>query len=238
MKNIHVLPTDKPSRLHTYKGVLNLATGEFVAPTIVKNDLINLNIYITSDEEIKEGNYVVVSCSEVNIEEVRIVTGYYNEQFLFDDKSQIHMDYCKKIILTTDQNLIKDGVQSIDDEFLEWFINNPSCEFVEVENEMVASKLSSIERWDYEYKIIIPDLWGEVFNWLSQEEPKRETLEEAKQRILDSNYLSLNDADIFKMGAEWQRKQILDFLYSEITERRDYSASKMCEKVVEFIEQF
>ena len=67
---------------------------------------------------------------------------------------------------------------------------------------------------------------------------KQETLEEAKQRILDSNYLSLNDADIFEMGAEWQRKQILDFLYSEITERRDYSASKMCEKVVEFIEQF
>ena len=67
---------------------------------------------------------------------------------------------------------------------------------------------------------------------------KQETLEEAKQRILDSNYLSLNDADIFEMGTEWHRKQILDFLYSEITERRDYSASKMCEKVVEFIEQF
>ena len=54
MKNIHILPTDKPSRLHTYKGVLNLAAGEFVAPTIVKNDLINLNIYIISDKEIKE----------------------------------------------------------------------------------------------------------------------------------------------------------------------------------------
>jgi hypothetical protein len=29
--------------------------------------------------------------------------------------------------------------------------------------------------------------------------------------------------------------KILDFLYDEITERRDYSASKMCEKITEFI---
>jgi hypothetical protein len=38
----------------------------------------------------------------------------------------------KKIILTTDQDLIKDGVQAIDDEFLEWFVKNPSCEEVEI----------------------------------------------------------------------------------------------------------
>jgi hypothetical protein len=42
----------------------------------------------------------------------------------------------------------------------------------------------------------------------------------------------------FKKGTEWQQEQILEFLYLEITERRDYSASKMCEKVIEFIEQF
>lgn len=33
-------------------------------------------------------------------------------------------------------------------------------------------------------------------------------------------------------------EEIIDFLQIEITERRDYSASKMCEKVIEFIEQF
>jgi hypothetical protein len=38
--------------------------------------------------------------------------------------------YYKKIILTTDQDLIKDGVQAIDDEFLEWFVSNPSCEYI------------------------------------------------------------------------------------------------------------
>ena len=41
----------------------------------------------------------------------------------------------------------------------------------------------------------------------------------------------------FKEGAKWNQEQILQFLYLEITERRDYSASKMCEVVIEFIEQ-
>ena len=37
--------------------------------------------------------------------------------------------------------------------------------------------------------------------------------------------------------AKWQQEQILQFLYSEIIERRPYSSSKMCEVVIEFIEQ-
>lgn len=117
MKNIHIIPTDKPSRLHTYKGVLNLAAGEFVAPTIVKNDLINQNIYITNDEEIKD-------CWVFNthINRVYFLKGYYGVQPII-----------KKIILTTDTELMEDGIQSIDDEFLEWFVKNPSCKKVEIE---------------------------------------------------------------------------------------------------------
>ena len=42
----------------------------------------------------------------------------------------------------------------------------------------------------------------------------------------------------FIRGAKWQQEQILQFLYSEITERRPYSSSKMCEEVIKFIEQF
>jgi hypothetical protein len=41
----------------------------------------------------------------------------------------------------------------------------------------------------------------------------------------------------FIEGAKWQQEQILQFLYSEIIERRPYSSSKMCEVVIEFIEQ-
>jgi len=163
MKNLYLLPTDKPSKLYKVKGKYFI--DEYPVQSVNTG---NQYIYITNDSDIIVKDYVVVSCPEVNIEEVRIVTGYYNEQFLFDDKSQIHMDYCKKIILTTDEDLIQNGVQAIDDDFLEWLVKNPSCEEVEVVSNYRV-KSGTIEEHKqgvagyeyYEYKIIIP-----------QEEPK------------------------------------------------------------------
>jgi len=77
---------------------------------------INVNIYITSDEEIKEGDWFLTDDKRV-------------EKCAPDWRAR---EWHRKIILTTDQDLIKDGVQAIDDEFLQWFVKNPSCEKVEV----------------------------------------------------------------------------------------------------------
>jgi hypothetical protein len=68
---------------------------------------------------------------------------------------------CKKIILTTDIDLIKDGVQGIDDDFLEWFVKNPSCEFVRAIQTNEVTQL--VHGNNAHYKIIIP-----------KEEPKQE----------------------------------------------------------------
>ena len=72
--------------------------------------------------------------------------------------------------------------------------------------------------------------------------PKKETLEDTAERLYpisgpNSMWNSLQQ-DGFIEGASWQQEQILQFLYSEITERRPYSSSKMCEEVIKFIEQF
>jgi hypothetical protein len=145
MKNIHILPTDKESRLWTNNLKRRLVLDEFPFhhPTNIAK-----NIYITSDEEIKEGDW--------HFKNDKMVT-----------KSHIIDNTCKKIILTTDQDLINDGVQSIDDEFLEWFVKNPSCEFVEVikdlfqvnQNNPVLKGSTALVK---QHKIIIP-----------QEEPKQ-----------------------------------------------------------------
>ena len=50
-----------------------------------------------------------------------------------------------KVILTTNKLLIKDGVQAIDDEFLEWFVENPSCERVEVIKDEIKVKSNGIQ---------------------------------------------------------------------------------------------
>jgi hypothetical protein len=49
-----------------------------------------------------------------------------------------------------------------------------------------------------------------------------------------------NEVDIIQAMdgfAKLHVEQIKQFLYGEICERRDYSASKMCEEVIKFIEQ-
>ena len=186
MKNIHVLPTDKPSRLHTYKGVLNLAAGEFVAPAIVKNDLINLNIYITSDEEIKEGDWCVDTYKLKN---------NHNPIFKWSDKFKVD---AKKIILTTDQELIKDDVQAIDDTFLEWFVKNPSCEEIKLKKGFADGTAYGYNFLDY--KIIIP-----------KEEPKQMSKQTAVewvlQKILIENGIVNSDIEqAYKM----EKEQITD----------------------------
>ena len=55
-----------------------------------------------------------------------------------------------KVILTTNKLLIKDGVQAIDDEFLEWFINNQDVDYVEITTSFAENT------WSENYKIIIP----------------------------------------------------------------------------------
>ena len=98
------------------------------------------HIYITSDEEIKKDEYYLGDDNHI----YNLVTSVNNNG--------------KKIILTTNQDLIYDGVQEIDDEFLEWFVKNPSCEFIHAYNDRVVG-------YEYDhYTIIIPqDETGKYF---------------------------------------------------------------------------
>ena len=171
MKNIHVLPTDKPSRLHFFYEVALTITSEY------KNSVCDteVNIYITSDDKIKEGDWFYASDRNT----------IHKNQWKSDIKYEFPFYY--KIILTTDQDLIKDGVQPIDDKFLEWFVKNPSCESVEVQ------KWASLAECGYSYHITIP-----------QEEFKQETLEEAAERLYP---LSAIPRKLFIKGAEWQQEQ-------------------------------
>ena len=139
MKNLHLIPTDKPTRL--YEDVdCDLRLGyDFIHR---QGMLQNQHIYITSDEEIKEGDW----CYAILSKQVFKNT---NPNLKSEDK--------KKIILTTDQDLIEDGVQAIDDDFLEWFVENPSCEEVEIRKEkLILGEVAGTTYTDFNYKIIIP----------------------------------------------------------------------------------
>jgi hypothetical protein len=145
MQNLFLLPTEKPSRLH------KAFDREFILSTepTVKNDLyqsIPKHLYITSNEEIKTGDKSLL-----------IIDGF--EPMILTHHEPVEDGYLgKKIILTTDQDLIADGVQAIDNDFLEWFVKNPSCEFVEVDREEreVGNHLGGVITEYGDYKITIP----------------------------------------------------------------------------------
>jgi len=63
MKNIHILPTDKPSRFFITNEDEYGFREHYVPDTI--QTCKNHNIYITSDEEIKEGDWVITPTNDI-----------------------------------------------------------------------------------------------------------------------------------------------------------------------------
>jgi hypothetical protein len=202
MKNLFLLPTDKESKL--YLGNLGKPVTIQSASAQLKKPL---HIYITNDEDIKKGDWGYHT----------LLKGGCVIQSKYDEPNST----MKKIILTTDQDLIKNGVQAIDDEFLEWFVKNPSCELVEVKD-----LLSNSGNAFYGYKIIIPKEEPKQENCCTHigqikrykdcvgcdRKPKQETLEEAG--IIATGmceHLDAKEQAFFIAGfiesAKWQQEQ-------------------------------
>jgi hypothetical protein len=213
MKNIHILPTDKPSRLYR-------SDDDFILHQIPTTLFQMQNIYITSDEEIKEGDwclidhnvgqsngYSILKCLKADVQ---------NGEYLFQDKDgdKFITGRCKKIILTTDQDLIKDGVWGIEDGFLEWFVKNPSCEEVKVELHIGSLRWSDSKN---SYKIIIPkeepklqckDCNDSLTDCTCIEDTvdmKQETLEEVKANSYIDFTKSNEDVSMYSFVAGWDR---------------------------------
>jgi hypothetical protein len=179
MKNIHVLPTDKPSRLVSFEGTTSIQ-GITKSKTVYKllggiHSLEQIrqigytpnNIYITSDVEIKEGDWFIHK-TNADCSLHKCIDRPAKQNVIGDNNIDYFLGFCKKIILTTDRDLIKDGVQAIDDEFLKWFVKNSSYEEVGIDLIPVNEFGSHVTVGGYGfdkfiYKIIIP-----------KEEPKQE----------------------------------------------------------------
>ncbi len=154
MKNLYILPTNKPSRLVKIYNDVNRETFTLKLDVEVNDSFKEyVNIYITSDEEIKE--WFIVNGINGYSQPMKYSIMFPKDKFPNGhDKNKLNL---LSVILTTEQDLIKDGVQEIDDEFLEWFIKNPDCNSVEVEKEYNEERIvDNRDIGDYSYKIIIP----------------------------------------------------------------------------------
>jgi hypothetical protein len=140
---------------------------------------IGKELFVTSTEEIKD---VRPHKGKWHLEKENILNMF--PDYLTD------LSECKLVIMTTDPDLIKDDVQAIDDEFLEWFVKNPSCEFVEVQ------KWASLAECGYSYHITIPQeepkpIHQQIIDLAGGEERCKELLGiKPKQEIDMSKYIS------------------------------------------------
>jgi hypothetical protein len=226
MKNLHLISTDKGQRItKTNKGTFlfcSVVAKDFIE---TRKDYLGFHLYITNDEQIKVGDWFYVKTTNIyggNIVAKCLDFGSYcwSEHILTDttDEKGYHPSHCVKIILTTDQDLIKDGVQAIDEEFLEWFVKNPSCKSVETMIEYKDGygnwykydkefwdKHSNKPKFGTRYKIIMP----------------QGTLEEVAERLTENAYQndiweegSLKRMGYYKgiiEGAKWQQEQGLSY---------------------------
>jgi hypothetical protein len=234
MKNVFLLRTDKPSRL-IYNDANQLC---YQSNKSFKNDRKNrkkFNIYITSDEQIED---VRPHKGKWHLEQGQILNKF--PTYLTD------LSECKLVIMTTDQDLINDGVQAIDDEFLEWFVKNPSCERVEVESMINMIQFTPRE---FIYKIIIPqeepkpihqqiiDIVGgeDRFKEIAGIKPKQETLtytESAKkeERIFNSTMMSkqetIEEVSI-KISEQFDNQRFKSGVYFGVKEGARWQAERM-----------
>ena len=197
MKNIHVLATDKPSRLYLGNNG-NFVFGMMQTSIQSRNDdFTNQNIYITSDEEIKEGDYYISILENEVYKSTKETQNIMSVANLIETTTYKHSHF--KIILTTDQSL--DGVQSIDDEFLEWFVKNPSCEEVKVRKNPKVNAIVKgfgVKSFNNGYKTIIP-----------KEEPKKVLTEED---IFNQKDI---DAVTDYINKEQQKQHLIDMMESD-----------------------
>jgi hypothetical protein len=225
MKNIHLLPTECFNEMshqiwRKKDGSLWKPTKEF---PINSNLNGKVNIYITSDEEIKEGDW----CFDIFLDAV------FQANWFMGIKTK---NTARKIILTTDPDLISDGVQAIDDEFLEWFVKNPNYEWVSIESYKIDKEwdeththLNPVYPMKTKYKIIIPreepkqtdEKGNPMTYWGGLKESKQETFEEAAERVAKLKYgatiYGLERVNAFKEGASWQGER----MYSNLSKARN-----------------
>jgi len=217
MKNIHILPTDQPSRLYLEYGDGDLCLANNPLPQTSRSN--NQHLYVTSDEKLKQNDWCLHDGVVYIMRNHMISRPSYN---------------AKKIILTTDPTLIPDGVQVIDDEFLEWFVKNPSCEFVEVNKKLVEFPLT----FKMMYKIIIPQeeskqeilpefkLSKDIFNKLSCLSSK--DLSPELKQLVNDNWDYLIGADDVKNEIRYSEDEVRELLIKGLTHNDD----KLCGSLV------
>lgn len=112
MKNIFQFHTDEPSKLQLQmNGKLHYENGTTIA--LRSNQFLYI---VDAKQTIEDTNWFIDTSYNFAGEVVRLKGELRDTQIL----------HCYKIIMSNDPKLVEDGIQEIPNEFLKWYVNNPT----------------------------------------------------------------------------------------------------------------
>jgi hypothetical protein len=161
------------------------------------------NLYITNSEEIKAGDW----CFDMILDKAFKCE---SERHAFDLNNQNGIE---KVILTTDPKLIADGVQAIPNDFLEWFVKNPSFESVEVKSVILYEHKDTYRPYPSDCKNLTKTKVNYYLSIIPKEEPKQVQIIERfianvkhQQQIPEfTNLIMMVSMD----GKNWKRRNVI-----------------------------
>lgn len=183
--NIFLYPTNEPSQLYRIIGSNDLGKTSN-DPYYTENmggGTQNQYVVVISNDPIKVGDWTLMFDSVGNL-----FLGHEPQQYLGIEHGHHLNDGLRKIVLSNDPKLTSTGVQPIDEDFLEWLVNNPTCKFIKT-------------------------YWNPLNNEYDFMFPKKETLEEAaeeysKLKVNKDGLMSDKQVKDFIAGANWQGERM------------------------------
>lgn len=162
--------------------------------TLIINNIVS-HLYITSDEEIKEGDWFIIELFKVD----GTSDGLHVEQATFIEDVWInkgiiarrHSGNCKKVIATTDRLTIDIGIDS-------WIIPQPSQSFIE---EYVQ---------EYNKGNIITDVMIE-YSYKGEQHNEDSTLNTFHPKVNPKD----NTITIKKVKDSWTREEVIELLHKK-----------------------
>jgi hypothetical protein len=107
--------------------------------------------------------------------------------------------------MTTAQNLIDNGIQPIDNEFLEWFVDNSSCRLVKLSNKKILIPIDKSKQRDYIIQIMQEDYESGLYN--ESEEEVLGKIFYSDEEVLDI----LHKRMLYTLGDDYEEQTSIDW---------------------------
>lgn len=199
MKNVFLTPTNNKTNLYETPEGLLLYYPNLIDKTQLKEGNVGHFLCITSESKYKVGDYVHIPNGMTQFEDIVQVTN--------EDIDVLPSLNAAKIIMTSDPDLIKKGVQEIATNYLQWYTKH-RVDYLEVKR---ISENSSY------YGIILPKL--EPSDKITQLNSNQKIIEAMNESLLEEaakeftrikTYhvpIILLEEAAFKAGAKWQEEK-------------------------------